>query len=231
MVDDVVSYELVDQVARITMDDGKVNAMSLQMQSSLHVALDRALDDRAVVLLQGRPGVFSGGFDLATLTAGGSDAIDMVRGGFELSVRLLGHPFPVVMACTGHAVAMGAFLLLSGDERIGSTGEYKITANEVAIGLTMPFAATEILRHRLTPAAFNRAVTVATVFAPEDAVEAGFLDDLAAPGSLVETATARAELAAGLDLDAHAESKRRARRPAIEAIRDGIIADQTAVTI
>ncbi len=222
-------YELADGVATITMDDGKANVMSLAMQAALHRALDRAVDDGAAVLLTGRPGIFSGGFDLGTLQAGGSDAIEMVRGGFELSVRMLEFPSPIVVACTGHAVAMGAFLLLSADYRVGATGDYRITANEVAIGLTMPFAATEILRHRLTPAAFHRAVPLASSFAPDASVAAGFLDRTVEPDELLACAREMALLTSLLPRSTHAESKLRARQPALDAIRRGIAADHAAV--
>ncbi|HUN31199.1 MAG TPA: enoyl-CoA hydratase-related protein [Trebonia sp.] len=96
-----------------------------------------------MVLIEGRDGVFSAGFDLPVLRNGGPDALTMLRSGFELAARLLEFPQPVVIACTGHAVAMGVFLLLCGDYRVGATGPFKITANEVAIGLTMPRAAVE----------------------------------------------------------------------------------------
>ena len=167
----LVSYRHEDSVAAITMDDGKVNALSVQMLAELNGALDRAAADRAVVVLSGRPGVFSAGFDLPVLRAGGSPAIAMLREGFELAERMLSFPIPVAIACTGHAVAMGAFLLLSGDYRVGAAGPYKLAANEVAIGLTMPRAAIELLRQRLAPAHFNRAVTLAEPFSPENAVE------------------------------------------------------------
>ena len=166
----LVSYQLTDSVATITMDDGKVNVMAPQMLAELGTALDRAGADRAVVVLAGRPGVFSAGFDLSVLKAGGSPASAMVQAGFELAERILSFPGPVLIACTGHAVALGSFLLLSGDYRLGAAGRFKITANEVAIGLTMPQVAIEICRHRLTPAHFTRAVTLAEVFPPDDAV-------------------------------------------------------------
>src|SRR4029450_11523443 len=127
-----VAFQLEDSVATITMDDGKVNVMSLRMIATLNAALDRAEAERAVVLVTGREGVFSAGFDLPVLRAGGPDAVALVRAGFELAARMLAFPTPVVIACTGHAVAMGAFLLLSGDYRIGASGTYKLAANEVA---------------------------------------------------------------------------------------------------
>src|SRR5262249_51718111 len=130
----LVTYDRTDAVATITLDDGKVNVLSPPMQSAIHVALDRAEADDAAVVLLGRDGVLSAGFDLDVLRDGGPDSIAMVRGGFELAARVLAFPRPVVIGCTGHAVAMGAFLLLSGDYRLGVAGDYLLTANEVAIG-------------------------------------------------------------------------------------------------
>src|SRR5215472_8503195 len=124
----LIGYQLADSVATVTMDDGKVNVLSLRMICEVTDALDRALDDAAdVVVLAGRPGVFSAGFDLPVLRAGGPAAAGMLRAGFELAERLLAYPRPVVIACTGHAIAMGAFVLLSGDYRVGAAGPYKIT--------------------------------------------------------------------------------------------------------
>ncbi|HYK66019.1 MAG TPA: crotonase/enoyl-CoA hydratase family protein, partial [Patescibacteria group bacterium] len=147
-----VSYELRDSVATITMDDGKVNAMSPAMLSALNDALDKATSDRAIVVLTGRRGTFSAGFDLKVLGAGGPDAQQMVTAGFELGYRMLSFPAPIVVACSGHAIAMGAFLLLSADYRLGADGPFRIGANEVAIGITMPHFGVEICRQRLAPA-------------------------------------------------------------------------------
>jgi enoyl-CoA hydratase len=221
----LVSYRLEDSVATITMDDGKVNVLSLEMLAELDAALDRAVADRAVVVLTGRAGVFSAGFDLSVLRAGGSDAPAMLRAGFELAARILSFPTPVVVACNGHAIAMGVFLLLSGDYRVGAAGSYKITANEVAIGLTMPRAAVEICRQRLTPAYFNRAVILAEVFSPDDAASAGFLDRVVTASDLQDVTRDTAGELAKLDLGAHAATKLRARDHTLRAIRAGIDAD------
>ena len=218
----MVFYRCDDAIATITIDDGKVNALSLVALAELNTALDLAERDGAVVVLAGRDGVFSAGFDLPVLRGGGPDALAMLRAGFELAARLLAFPRPVVIACTGHAVAMGVFLLLCGDYRVGATGPDKITANEVAIGLTMPRAAVEICRQRLTPAHFNRAVVLAEAFAPADAVAAGFLDRTVPASSLPEVARSVAAQAATLDPRAHAATKRRARAQALGAVRSAI---------
>ncbi|HME70666.1 MAG TPA: crotonase/enoyl-CoA hydratase family protein [Myxococcota bacterium] len=224
----LVAYQLEDSIATITMDDGKVNVMSLPMLAELNAALDQAAADRAVVVLSGRQGVFSAGFDLSVLRAGGSESIAMVRAGFELAERVLSFPMPVAIACTGHAVAMGVFLLLSGDYRVGAAGSYKLATNEVAIGLTMPRAAIEVLRQRLAPAYFNRAVTIAEPFSPDNAVEAGFLDRVVGASQLQHIARSTAVALSALDMEAHAASKLRAREHTLKAIRTAIDADYAA---
>jgi enoyl-CoA hydratase len=220
-----VTYELKGSIASIVMDDGKVNALSTEMLTDLDGALDRAMADRAVVILTGRQGVFSGGFDLRVLREGGVGAFTMFRKGFELAERILSFPAPVVVACTGHALAMGAFLLLSGDYRLGAAGAYKIGANEVAIGLTMPFFGVEICRQRLSPPHFHRAVINAEIFRPEDAVQAGFLDRVVPAAELADAASRVAGELGRLDIDVHTATKRRARDHALKAIRAAIEAD------
>lgn len=216
---DTVRYDHDGVVATITIDDGKANALSPQVFVDLNAALDRAVDDDAAVLLVGRDGRFSGGFDLGVLLGGGPEGRKLLRTGFELSHRLLSFPTPVVVACTGHAYAMGLFLMLSTDLRIGVAGaDHRITANEVAIGLTMPHAAIEICRQRLTRAHFDRAVILAEVFNPEQALAAGILDELVPADDLLTHAHARANALGGLDRRAHSLTKLRARAAALDAI-------------
>jgi len=224
----LVTYQLDDSMATITMDDGKVNVLSPPMLAELNAALDQAEADRAVVVLTGREGMFSAGFDLAVLRAGGDDSAAMLRAGFELAARLLSFPTPVVIACTGHAIAMGVFLLLSGDYRVGADGPYKIIANEVAIGLTMPWAAIEICRQRLTPAHFHRTVVLAELFPPAAAVDAGLLDRAVPPTELRDVARETAETLAALDMHAHAATKLRTRDHALRALRAAIEVDDAA---
>jgi len=225
----LLTYELGDGVATITVDDGKVNALSPAMLGEIGTALDRADADGAVVLLTGRPGMFSAGFDLRVLGAGGAGAAEMLRAGFELSYRLLSFPAPVVIACSGHALAMAVFLVLSGDYRLGADGAFRIGANEVAIGLTMPRAAIEVCRQRLAPAHFHRAVNNAEIYTPAAAVAAGFLDEVVAPEDLAARARERALALGALDRAAHRATKLRARHGALEALRAAIGTDDAEV--
>lgn len=225
----LVTYHQAGATATIVMDDGKVNALSTQMFHELNSALDRAEAAGATVVLTGREGVFSAGFDLRVLRAGGPQAPALVRSGFELSARLLAFPAPVVIACSGHAIAMGVFLLLSGDFRLGAAGPYRITANEVAIGLTMPRAAVEICRQRLAPSHFNRAVILAEVYAPDEAAAAGFVDRVVLPAELGPAAQAVAEELGKLDMAAHVATKHRARQQTLDALRAAIEDDARAL--
>jgi enoyl-CoA hydratase len=214
----LVTSRLDNSIATITLDDGKVNVLSPDMLDQVNTALDEAAD-AAVVVLTGRPGVFSAGFDLRVLQARDEAADRMIRGGFELAARLLTFPAPVLIACTGHAIAMGSFLLLSADYRIGAEGPYKITANEVAIGMSIPVAAIEICRQRLSPAHLSRALTLAETFPPAEAAAAGFLDLVVPEPELADAAAAAASRLAALDRTAHAATKLRVRGATVAAIR------------
>lgn len=225
-MDQLITYTLDGQTATIAMDDGKVNALSPRMLGEIGAAFDRARDDGAAVILTGRLGTFSAGFDLKVLRSTPEEAGAMVLGGFRLAEKILSFPRPVVIACTGHAVAMGAFLLLSGDHRIGAAGDFRIVANEVAIGLTMPHAAVEICRQRLTPAAFNRAVILAETFSLDAALAAGFLDEVVPSERLTEAANEAAARFAALNAEAHANSKQRVRGQAVEALAAAIEKDE-----
>jgi enoyl-CoA hydratase len=222
----LVTYRTDGGIATITMDDGKRNALSADMFVALNAAFDRAHAEKAPVLLTGRADTFSAGFDLKVMMAGGRAAAEMVLTGFRFGERLLGFPTPVVAACTGNAIAMGAFVLLAVDYRIGVAGPYRVVANEVAIGITMPHFAVEICRQRLAPAHFHRAVMQSESYGPDDAVAAGWIDRVVAADELATTARAKVEELAKLNAGAYAATKRRARAVALHAVRAAIEADE-----
>jgi enoyl-CoA hydratase len=218
-----VTYRRDDTIAVITLDDGKANVLSLTMQSAINDALDSAeRDDVGAVVIAGNQKVFSGGFDLKVFQSGDVNAsIAMLQGGFELSHRLLSFPKPVVMACTGHAIAMGAFLLCSGDHRIAAPG-YNVQANEVAIGMVLPYAALEVMKLRLTQSAYQQAVGLAKTYFGESALAAGWIDEIALPEAVLGRAEESAREFANLHRGAHVASKLRARAAALDGIRAGI---------
>jgi enoyl-CoA hydratase len=226
-----VQYDVEDGIAVIRIDDGKRNALSPQVLGELYAAFDRAEADRATVVLTGREDVFSAGFDLKVMNRGGAAALRMLRAGYGLPARVLAYPYPVVAACNGHSMAMGVFLMLSADYVIGSRGDFRISANEVAIGMTMPRVAAAVLRNRLTPAAFQRAVTLAEFFDPESAKAVGFFDELVEPGELMARATALAKQFQELDMHAHQASKRQERKALVRKIRRNVPLDLVSAAL
>jgi len=221
----LVSYERSEGVSTITADDGKVNAMSVAMMQEINVALDQAEEHGSVVILTGRDGIFSAGFDLAVFKQGMEPLMEMLRVGARLTERLLSFPFPVIAACSGHGIAMGSFLLMSADVRIGVDGPFKIGMNEVAIGMTLPYFAVEIARHRLTPACFDRAANLAELYSPQEAITPGFLDRVVSSDQLLDTARQTAAALSKLDMPAHAATKLRVRGAMLEALRQAIASE------
>lgn len=215
---DLVSYELEDGIATLTLDNGKVNAISHEVIDAFHAALDRSVADRAIVIITGTPGMFSGGYDLKVMTSGPENAIALVAAGSGLARRMLAHPLPIIVACTGHAVAKGSFILLSADYRVGVDGPFRIGLNEVQIGMTMHNVGIELARDRLRKSYFNRSVINAEMFSPAEAVTAGFLDAVVEAEELMPTARAMAEQMKKLNMTAHANTKVKARRAFLETL-------------
>ena len=225
---DLVSYTMTEGVATVTLANGKVNALSPEVIAGIHAALDRAEMDEAVVVLTGQPGILSGGYDLKVMKSGPEATRNLVASGSALTLRMLAHPQPIVVACPGHAVAKGAFLLLACDYRIGVEGPFQIGLNEVKIGMTMHHVGLALARDRLTPSAFQRSVVNAEMFGPQAAMEAGFLDQVVATEQLMPTALALAQQLAQLNKKAHAQTKRKARKVLLEALAAAIEADKVS---
>ncbi|HDZ39173.1 MAG TPA: crotonase/enoyl-CoA hydratase family protein [Marinobacter sp.] len=215
---DFVEYTLNDGVATIVIRNGKANALSHEVFEELNQALDRAEQDKAVVILTGQPGIFSGGYDLKEMQKGPEEATALVTVGSTFTRRLAAFPLPVIGACSGHAIAKGAFIMLSVDYRIGVEGNFKLGLNEVAIGMTMHHAGIEIARHRLAPAYFYRSVINAEIYSPESAMAAGFLDETVAAEQLLERANEVAQAFRNLNMKAHAQTKLKTKAGYLELL-------------
>jgi len=223
---ELVSYHLEDGIATLTLSNGKVNAISPDVIAAFNAALDQAVTDRAVVIITGTPGILSGGYDLKVMTAGPKEAVALVTAGSTLARRLLSHPFPVIVACPGHAVAKGAFLLLSADYRIGVEGPFSIGLNEVQIGMTMHHAGIELARDRLSNAALHRSVINGEMFNPQSAIAAGFLDVVVSAEELQGAALAAARQLKKINMTAHKNTKLKVRKALLETLDNAIIQDQ-----
>ena len=173
MTPEPVRYSLDGNIATVTMDDGKANALSDSMIDALLAALERAEREAGALVLTGRKDRFCAGFDLRVMMAGAASATTLLKRGATLLLKLYGSPLPVVMACTGHAVAGGALVLLTGDVRVGGRGAFKLGLNEVSIGMPVPVLAMELARDRLDPKELGPATLESRIYAPDDALKAG----------------------------------------------------------
>ncbi|MCY3952436.1 MAG: crotonase/enoyl-CoA hydratase family protein [bacterium] len=220
-----VTMSLAGDVALIRIDDGKVNALTPALLDGLWGALDPAEGRAGAVVLAGRPGVFCAGLDLNVMRAGGRPGADLLHKGTEIFLRLAEFPRPVVAACTGHALAAGAVLLLCSDVRVCSAGDFKIGLNEVAIGIALPELVVDLARARLSPRHFTLACNTARIYSPAEAVDVGFLDRAHSSDATGDALEAAAELAQRLDAGAFA----RTRQATCRGLADSIIRNAAAL--
>lgn len=216
---DPCTYQLENEIAVIQMDDGKANALSKAMIDALLAALTRAEGEAKAVVLAGRPERFCAGFDLRVMMASPQAATELLGAGSELLLRLYACKVPLVIACTGHALAGGALVVLTGDYRLGAAGEFKLGLNEVAIGLPVPVLAMELARDRLLPSELPHATLHARIYAPDTARAAGYLDEVVPAGELLARATAEAARLGALSKGAFRATKQRLRGRTIDYIR------------
>jgi len=214
-----VHTEVRDGICLLRLDHGKPNSISEAVCSELMAALEDAEKTADAIVLLGKPGMFSGGFDLPTMAEGPAAAAAMVKAGGRLLMAIYDHAKPVVVGCTGHAIAMGAFMTMAGDYRVGARGAFKIGANETAIGMTLPTFGIELARACLSKRHFDRAIVHSTIYDPEGAVDAGFLDEIVDPERVEPAAIAAAQRLAALKQPAFRNNKRLAHGATVELIR------------
>ena len=227
----LLSYDVKDEIAHITMDDGKANALSEAMLDELDRALDRAETEAKSVIILGRPGRLSGGFDLSVMKSGPEALRALVRHGAELLLRIYDFPRPIVIGCTGHAMAAGALLLLSADYRIGVEGPFKIGLNEVSIGMPIPIVGIEMARERLTPRYLQRATLLAEIFDPSAARKAGYLDETCSAEDFEAVLRARAAHLCQLKDPAFGITRGHLRREKLRYIRQSLDADIASLSL
>jgi enoyl-CoA hydratase len=224
-MNEFVTYQSEETYVIITINNGKVNAISHEVVAGLNEGLDKALEEKKVVILTGKTGFFSAGFDLKVMAKSPESAKELVTKGSKLSLRMLSFPQPIIIACSGHAIAKGAFLLLSADYRIGVEGAFKIGLNEVMIGMTMHNVGIAIAKARLSEVYVNRSVNNAEMYGSKQAIEAGFLDLIVPANQLMSTAVKVAEMSAKLNKKAHAETKLKVRKQHLKALEMAIALD------
>ncbi|QNM85688.1 crotonase/enoyl-CoA hydratase family protein [Polaribacter pectinis] len=224
-MNEFVTYTSEENYVIITIKNGKANAISHEVVDGLNESLNKAEKENKVVILTGQNGIFSAGFDLKVMTKSPESAKELVTKGSKLSLKMLSFPQPIIVACSGHAIAKGAFLLLSSDYRIGVEGDFKIGLNEVMIGMTMHNAGIAIANARLSEVYLNRSVNNAEIYNPKQAVDAGFFDLVVPESHLLPTAIKVAGMFGKLNKKAHSETKLKVRKQHLENLEKAIELD------
>lgn len=218
-----MKYEILDDgIVKISLDNGKANAVSLELANEMITLLDKAEEDGKGILLCGNPGIFSAGFDLKVIATGMDKAQAMLQAGFMMTERLYKHPQPVVIACEGHAIGMGVFMLLAADYRVGAKGEFAIRLPETAIDMHFTEILKIIAKSHIAPHHHSRAIVQSRPYSPDAAAEIGMLDETVAPESVMDVATQRLKELIELPAAKYAENKLHMRADEIKAIRESL---------
>jgi len=218
-----MNFEVHNNIATLTFDDGKANVVGHQFLDDINNGLDRAEgEELGAVIIRGREGMFSGGFDLGEFQKGPKEGLAMVNRGFDLLTRLYGFPMPTVAACTGHGIAMGAFIIMACDSRVGTAGPFKMSLPETAIGMALPPILVELATSRIVKQHMTRVILQSEVYSPEAALEAGFIDEVVDAGQLDARTMEIAEKLATLPREQYAANKLSLRALTLQRMRESI---------
>jgi enoyl-CoA hydratase len=212
-----------DDISIITLDDGKANVFSPDMIQDVNECLDKVPLESGALIITGRQGMFSAGFDLKIISAGDIQAtMGMSLSGFKLLSRLFSFPRPILAACSGHGIALGTFLLCCCDYRIGVKGDFMIGANEMRTNMVIPIPILELINHRISSSHKYRAILGAEMYSIENGIDAGLIDEVVDPGNLMETAMLKAKDLASMGHPSYTLTKELLIREPLQKINDAI---------
>mmetsp|Transcript_13140 Transcript_13140/g.30714 ORF Transcript_13140/g.30714 Transcript_13140/m.30714 type:complete len:256 (+) Transcript_13140:81-848(+) len=229
---DSVTYTRKDseKVGVLHFDDGKTNAFGHKLLKDGAELLAEAKSDlvqcQGALVVRGNARVLSSGFDLQVMGSGPEEAKMLVNEGGAFIESLVLFPRPVVVAATGHAVALGGFLLLTGDYRVGAATvggkPLKVGLNETANNMKMPDFFAEGARALLAPQYLREAVALGLIFNAMRAAVVGFVDEIVDQEKVVEVAITKAEeLASWCKHPAFWHNKKLVHGPLVQRIREG----------
>ena len=194
MTEKIATLKKEGNVSTITLDDGKANVFSPEMSKQINECLDEVATEEGCLIITGREGMFSGGLDLKIIQSGDIDHIqDMSFSAFKLLARIFSFPRPVIAACSGHAVALGTFLLCCCDFRVGVKGKFMLGANEMRTNMVIPTPILELIKFRVSNAHKYRAVLGAEMYTLEASQAAGLIDEVVDPELLMNAVSEKAQ--------------------------------------
>ena len=223
MTDSIATLSKENDISIIKLDDGKANAFSYDMLSQVNDLLKKVPRDSGALVITGREGLFSGGFDLKTLATGDMEKITkMVQLGYRLLLELFSFDRPIVAAVSGHSIALGLFVTCSADYRIAIDGKYVCQANEVRNNMDIPTQIMEIIRARVNKKYFYSAVYHSDAYSVQDSIEVGYIDEVVSEDQFMERVMAKAKELATLPHPFYANTKKTAQDDVRQKIADAI---------
>ncbi|MDB2492065.1 crotonase/enoyl-CoA hydratase family protein [Gammaproteobacteria bacterium] len=225
MSDKLANLISEDDISIIKLDDGKANVFSPKMIQDVSECLDKVPTESGALIITGREGMFSAGFDLKIISAGNVQAtMDMSLSGFKLLSRIFSFPRPVLAACSGHGIALGTFLLCCCDYRVGVKGDFMIGANEMRTNMVIPIPILELINHRVSSSHKYRAILGAEMYSIENGIGAGLIDEVVDAENLMETAMLKAKDLATMGHPSYTLTKELLIREPLKKINDAISA-------
>ena len=223
MSDRLATLTSKDDISIITLDDGKANVFSPKMIQDVNECLDKVPTESGAIIITGREGMFSAGFDLKIISAGDIQAtMDMSLSGFKLLSRIFSFPRPILAACSGHGIALGTFLLCCCDYRVGVKGDFMIGANEMRTNMVIPIPILELINHRVSSSHKYRAILGAEMYSIENGIGAGLIDEVVDPENLMETAMLKAKDLATMGHPSYTLTKELLIREPLQKINNAI---------
>lgn len=196
-----IRYDRAGALAILTLQSGKVNALTDALVGELLGAVDQAAADpdvRAVVLASDRARFFSPGFDVNEVFAYDPPRTAAFLNRFALLMdHLQWMPKPTVAALSGHTYAGGALLALCADFRVmADSPTYGFAVTEINIGVRLPMSVFLLLASAAGIPLARRAFLTGEPIRPAEGLTAGLFHALHPEGEVRAQAVALAELLA-----------------------------------